>query len=238
MRPDRSVRHGSVNVVAAVAIPLLFGGVVLVSRLTEATVASLQPGADVLNLSSPRMIKKMSLGYDSLMADIYWTRVVQYYGDKRHAQGDGASGDSGHFPLLMPLLDITTTLDPQLLVAYKAGAIFLAEPAPRGAQRPDLAVKLLRQGIANNPDNWRLWHDLGMVYYEDLRDYKAASDAYYQGSKNPKADEWMKVMAAKIAQDGRSPETSRFLWTEIYNSTKDLLIRNNAAQHLKQLEQQ
>jgi tetratricopeptide (TPR) repeat protein len=225
------------NVVAAVGIPLLFGGVVLVSRATEATVASLQPGADVLNLSSPRIIKKMSLCYDSLMADIYWTRVVQYYGDKRHAQSEGATGASEHFPLLLPLLDITTTLDPQLLVAYKVGAIFLAEPAPKGAERPDLAVKLLRQGIANNPENWRLWHDLGMVYYEDLRDYKAASDAYYQGSKNPKADDWMKVMAAKIAQDGRSLEISRFLWTEVYNSTKDPNIRKNALEHLKQLEQ-
>jgi hypothetical protein len=159
------------NLVAALAIPLLFCGVVVTSHATESTVASLQPGADVLNLSSPRMIKAMSFGYDSLMADIYWTRVVQYYGDKRHAQGEGIHGASEHFPLLMPLLDITTTLDPHLLVAYKVGAIFLAEPAPKGAERPDLAVKLLRQAITNNPDDWRLWNDLGMVYYEDLRDY-------------------------------------------------------------------
>ena len=226
----------SANLVAAVAIPLLFGGVALVSRATESTVASLQPGADVLNLSSPRMIKKMSLGYDSLMADIYWTRVVQYYGDKRHAQSEGVSGSSEHFPLLLPLLNITTTLDPNLLVAYKVGAIFLAEPAPKGAERPDLAVTLLRQGIANNPDDWRLWHDLGMVYYEDVRDYKAASDAYYQGSRNPKARDWMKVMAAKIAQDGRSTEISRFLWMEVYNSSQDPNIRKNALEHLKQLE--
>jgi hypothetical protein len=226
------------NLVAAVAIPILFGGVVLVSHATESTVASLQPGADVLNLSSPRIIKRMSLGYDSLMADIYWTRVVQYYGDKRHAQNGGATGESEHFPLLPPLLEITTTLDPQLLIAYKVGAIFLAEPAPKGAERPDLAVKLLRRGIANNPDDWRMWHDLGMIYYEDLHDYKAASDAYYQGSKVPGARDWMKVMAAKIAQDGQSTEISRFLWTEVYNSTQDPNIKKNAAEHLKQLDAQ
>jgi hypothetical protein len=226
-----------VNLVAAVAIPLLLGGVVLVSRATEATVASLQPDADVLNLSSPRIIKKMSLGYDSLMADIYWTRAVQYYGDKRHAQSQGATGAAEHFPLLMPLLEITTTLDPQLLVAYKFGAIFLAEPMPKGAERPDLAVKLLRQGIANNPDAWRMWADLGMVYYENLHDYKASSDAYLQGSKSPNAREWMRVMAAKIAQDGQSTEISRFLWTEVYKSTQDPNIKKNALEHLKQLEQ-
>ena len=29
----------------------------------------------------------MSLGYDGLLADIYWTRAVQYFGGKHH---DGA----------------------------------------------------------------------------------------------------------------------------------------------------
>ena len=26
----------------------------------------------------------MSLGYDGLLADIYWTRAVQYFGSKHH----------------------------------------------------------------------------------------------------------------------------------------------------------
>ena len=60
------------------------------------------------------------------MADLYWTRVVQYYGDKR-ARHDA------NFELLWPLLDITTMLDPQLIVAYRFGSTFLSEPAPRGA---------------------------------------------------------------------------------------------------------
>ncbi len=216
------------------AIPALFAGIWFVSLQTEPMVAALQPGADDLNLNSPRIIKKMSLGYDSLMADIYWTRVVQYYGDKRNAQKNATAG-SGSFPLLQPLLKITTTLDPNLLVAYKVGAIFLAEPGPKGAGRPDLAVELLREAIANNPDDWRLWHDLGMIYYEDLHDYKSASKAYSQGGRNPKAREWMRVMAAEIAQKGPSPAISKFMWTEIYLSTQDLNIKKNALDHLHKL---
>src|SRR5258708_4836327 len=179
----------------------------------------------------------MSLGYDGLAADIYWTRVVQYYGDKRHAQEDTANGDAvNHFPLLEPLLRITTTLDPNLLVAYKVGAVFLAEPSPKGAGRPDLAAKLLRQGITNNPDEWRLWHDLGMIYYNDLHDNKAAAEAYIEGSKNPHARDWMRVMAAKIAQEGYSIQISRWMWTEVFNSSQDPNIQKNALDHLKQLE--
>ena len=37
-------------------------------------------------LRSGKLVKAMSLEYAPLMADIYWTRVVQYYGDK-HVRG-------------------------------------------------------------------------------------------------------------------------------------------------------
>ena len=32
---------------------------------------------NVLYLSSPKLLRRLSLGYDGLLADIYWTRVVQ-----------------------------------------------------------------------------------------------------------------------------------------------------------------
>ena len=40
---------------------------------------------DALYISSPKMVKRASLGFDGLMACIYWTRTVQYFGD-RHAR--------------------------------------------------------------------------------------------------------------------------------------------------------
>ena len=52
------------------------------------------------------------------------------------------------YALLYPLLDITTTLDPLFNIAYRFGAIFLAEAYPAGAGRPDLAIALLEKGIA------------------------------------------------------------------------------------------
>jgi len=223
---------------AATAIPLLLIAVWGVSRFNGPRAAALQPGPDVLSVSSARVIKALSLGYDSLMADLYWTRAVQYYGDKRHAVEQSASSQTvEHYPLLDPLLEIVVALDPQLVVAYKFGAVFLTEPSPHGAGRPDLAVRLLRQAIANNPNEWRLWADLGMIYYEN-HDYRNAAEAYRLGSLHPKASEWMKVMAAKIALEGGTPQISFFLWTQIYNSTPDPMIRKNALEHLQQLEKE
>src|SRR5258707_857626 len=69
---------------------------------------------EVLYIASPKVLKRLSIGYDGLLADIYWTRAVQYFGAKHRA---GAA----RYQLLAPLLEITTTLDPQLVVAYEFG---------------------------------------------------------------------------------------------------------------------
>jgi len=181
-----------------------------------------------LTLRSGSTVKRLSLEYAPLMGAIYWTRAVQYFGEKHRLH-------DLNLELLWPLLDITTTLDPNLIAAYRFGSTFLSDAPPRGAGRPDLAAQLLQRGIQANPDAWRLYQDLGNVYYFDAKDYLKASAAFEEGSKNPKAYIWMKVMAAKIAAEGESLETSVFLWKQVYDTTTDNMIKDNAASHLKML---
>jgi hypothetical protein len=183
---------------------------------------------DQLMLRSSKLVKSLSLEYAPLAADIYWTRVVQYFGNKQAA-------NQVDLRLLWPMLDVTTVLDPQLMPVYHFGSTFLSDASPRGAGRPDLAVELLERGLRANPDEWRLYYDLGFVYYFDMKDYAKASAALYEGSKNPKAFIWMKAMAAKIATEGNSTETSNFLWQDVYNTTKDPLVKQNALRHLQLL---
>jgi hypothetical protein len=184
---------------------------------------------DQVMLRSSNLVKGLSLEYAPLMADIYWTRVVQYFGNK-HA------GKQVDLRLLWPLLDVTSVLDPHLMPVYHLGSMFLSDAAPRGAGRPDLAVELLERGRKANPDEWRLYYDLGYVYYFDMKDYPKASAAFYEGGKNPKALFWMKVMAAKIAAEGGSTETSNFLWQDVYHTAKDPLVKENALKHLQLLQ--
>jgi tetratricopeptide (TPR) repeat protein len=219
----------SQTLVALAAIPLLLAALYPLQRRIDARTETVQQEKDELMLRSGRVLKKLSLGYDSLLADVYWTRAVQYYGGKRRDRDP-------NFELLGPLLDLTTTLDPHLLVAYKFGAIFLAEPTPRGAGRLDLAVRLIRRAIMNNPDQWRLWADLGFIYYWDMKDYEKASEAYLEGSRQPGAREWMRVMAAKISEEGGSRQTSRYLWEQVYLSTQDSDIRRTAIEHFQGLK--
>ncbi len=184
-----------------------------------------------LYLSSGTTLRRFCLGYEGLLADIYWTRVVQYFGRERLAH-------STRFELLGPLLRVTTELDPQLLVAYRFGSIFLAEKPPRGAGRPQEALELLRRGIVANPDYWRLWQDLGFIYYWDLKDYGNASRMFLIGSERPGALPWMRAMAATVAAQGGEIRTSRILWTEIARQVDNEAIRQSAEAHLLALDAQ
>jgi hypothetical protein len=212
------------------AVCLVISLIASVSRLRN--IDRLRPSSsndDVLYIDSPKLIRKASLGFDGLMACMYWTRAVQYFGARHHARAQT-------YNQLAPLLEITTALDPQLVPAYELGASFLAPAPPAGAGEPKRAVQLMEYGIAHNPDNWRLYYDLGFVYYTELKDYKHASEVFERGSLTPNAHPAMKVLAARMAEHGGDLITARMLWSTTYQSSKDTSIRQNAWAHLRALQ--
>jgi len=217
--------------VALCAIPVFFCAAAVLQRQIDVRAATLSEANEELILRSPEAIRKLSLGYDALLGDIYWTRAVQYYGREMNEPRPD-------FHLLWPLLDVTTTLDPRLEVAYHFGAIFLSETGSIGAGRTDLAIKLVKKGVAANPNIWQLGTDLGFLYYWRLKDYPNATAAYLEASRVPNAPPWIKAMAARVAQTGGSIETSQMIWGQIYDSTKDATIKKRAKEELQGLRAQ
>lgn len=205
----------------------LIGSVLLLRRVDQLrTGATLE---EVLYISSPQALKKLSLGYNGLLADIYWTRAVQYYGNKHH---EGAR----NFDLLAPLLEITTALDPQLLVAYEYGANFLAPKPPNGAGMPERAIALEEFGIRNNPDAWQLYYNAGFIHYMELKDYAGAANVFARGAQTPNAHPFMAILAGKMAEHAGDRQMARMMWSTSYQTTKDINVRANAAAHLRALQ--
>ena len=184
---------------------------------------------EVLYIPSPALLKRMSLGYDGLLADVYWTRAVQYFGGHHHDR-------STRYDLLYPLLDITTTLDPHLVVAYEFGSTFLAQKPPEGAGEPDKAIQLVERGIRENPDNWRLYYDLGFLQYMEMHDFEAAARTFLRGSRVPGAHPSLRILAGAMAQHAGDVETARLIWETTLETASDQLIRSNAIKHLRALK--
>ncbi len=181
---------------------------------------------EMLYIPSPKVVKRLSLGYSGLLADVYWTRVVQYFGEKHKAQ-------SKHYLILEPLLEMTTELDPKLLPAYHFGSVFLAQKPPEGAGDPQAAARLVEKGIRENPGAWRLYYDLGYIYWLELKDPARAADAFERGSQVPGALPWMHVMAAALKAHAGETETAIYMWTNILKTTEDKNLKANAISRLR-----
>jgi tetratricopeptide (TPR) repeat protein len=221
------MRSRQVKVVAGSCLALFLAASMLLVRQID-RVRSGATLEEVMYVSSPRFLKRASLGFDGLLADIYWTRAVQYFGGMHHTGG-------GTYRLLWPLLNITTQLDPHLIPAYEFGSTFLSAKPPNGAGTPEKAIELVEYGIRNNPDDWHLYYDLGFIHY-DLKNYAGAADAFLRGSGVPNAHPFLKILAAQMAEHGGDAKTAQMMWSATYQTTHDKMIRANAAAHLRALQ--
>jgi tetratricopeptide (TPR) repeat protein len=213
-----------VTVVGTIALSVaLFGASMSLSAIDQLKLN--RAARPYLYIESAKVLRRMSLGYTGLVADIYWTRAVQYFGNQHHQ-------NSQDFRLLAPLLQIATELDPHLIPAYQFGADFLAQKPPNGAGQPGEAVALMKYGIAHNPDLWRLYYNLGFLYFTEFKDYSSAAQAFAQGARLPATSPFMPVLAARMAQHAGEFDTARMLWRTAYESTKEASIRQNAVDHL------
>ncbi len=219
-------RQRTTVIATATAVISMIACVVLLRQVDR--IRPHQVSDDKLYISSPKMLKRASLGFDGLMACIYWTRTVQYFGH-RHFFRERSYNE------LAPLLEITTALDPHLYPAYQFGATFLAPAPPNGAGQTDRAIRLMEYGIQHNPENWKLYYDLGFVYYTELKDFKHAGEVFARGSEVPGAHPFMKILAAQMAQHAADFGTARLLWNSAYQSTNEPNIKQNALEHLRAL---
>ncbi len=209
-------------------------------RLIDNTLARPIVSEEALYLSSGKTIKKMSFGLDALAADIYWIRTVQYFGRKLIDSGkplSSAATKDLRMDLLAPLLNIVVTLDPQHVPAYRFGAIFLPE------RDMPAAIALVEKGISENPNEWRLYQDLGYIYWQagnasagqDQADTYAKSAVWYEkGSDVLGSPWWMRDLAGLMKIKGGSREAARAVYST-YLTSDDDNVRGQATERLKQL---
>ena len=185
----------------------------------------------ILYVRSNDTVKRLTLDFDALAADVYWIRAIQHYGGDRLMGGARKT----KYELLYPLLDLTTTLDPYFTIAYRFGAIFLSEAAPGGPGRPDEAIKLLQKGLIAQPHKWQYFHDIAFVHYWHLRDFKTAAEWFQRAADQPDAPNWLRPLAAGMLTAGNDRSSARLLWSQIFESDQEWL-RTTATRSLRQLD--
>ena len=225
----------------AVALALL-AAAARVQAMREHAFPAREAATDALYIASPTAWRRLTAGYNALASDVYWIRAIQYYGGTKRrleARKPGPEppsvlADTSDFDDLYAYLDITTSLDPRFDIAYRFGAVFLAEPYPTGAGRPDLAIRLLEKGLRERPDKWQYMEDIGFVHYWYYRDYRAAASAFERASRFPGAPRWLQPLAATTLAQGGDRRTSRAMWLVILQSADVDWLRTQAEWRLQQ----
>jgi tetratricopeptide (TPR) repeat protein len=195
---------------------------------------------ETLYVQSGETVRRLSFGFDGVVSDLYWIRTVQYFGRKL---GGGLTGEGAvdfsklsrdDMPLLEPLLNITTTVDPNFTAAYRTGAIFLAE------FDYDAALALLRKGIAVQTDQktlFRLWSDYGAICWRAKR-YDECAEAYERASAlaiSPNDRDWTAVMVGAAKTRGGDRRTSYLLFQKLRDEAEHEGARLSAEWRLQQL---
>ena len=177
-------------------------------------------------------LKRLSLGYKELLADIYWMRAIQYFGGRRFEEKNPE--------LLYHYFDILTDLDPKFVNAYRFGGSFLSEPPPFGLGDIEKGSMLFDKGRKNNPENFRIPLEEAFIYYLYVKDYDKAAELFNEASEKPSLSDvrraTIKGMAASAQSKGGNRELSRAIWKIIYETTTNEKRREFALKNIKVLD--
>jgi len=180
----------------------------------------------LLYLPSGRYLKLVSLGFDGLVADMIYLWSIQYYGN--YAIAD-------RYDYLEKIYgDIIVELDPRYLDPYLIGSMIMTTEA----RNPEMALRLLDKGIEKNPDTWILAFEAGFICYDNLHDYARAARYFEKALKAPDVHPLVRRLYAGMYERAGDRRTSLREWAEIYQSAKDVYVRNIAWNHVHDLKVQ
>jgi hypothetical protein len=212
----------------ALAVALLLPGVAGVQRHIDTFAQRFSERERPLFSEAPHRLKQLVPGFETLLADIYWLRTVQYYGSQR------AFNPDPHYRNLRPLIDLTTTLDPRFELAYRYGAVFLSEALPIGAEKPEEGIEVLERGVRALPGSWRLRWDLGAHWFFFMKDARTAAAVLREAMHVPGAPYWLEALAARFLE-GDDRASAREIWRRQYESGEGGM-KENALYNLRVLD--
>ncbi len=208
---------------------LLAGGgalllAVLVQGAIETRAAARPETSPLLYLPSGRYLDVAAIGFDGLLADLIYIWSIQYYGHydiaDRYAHLD-------HI-----YRRVIAELDPHFIDPYLIGALIMNVEA----KDPEMALRLLDTGIANNPGRWVLAFEAGFICYQDLRDYDRAAVYFEKALAAPDVHPLVRRLRAAMVDKSGDPRAALRLWIEIHDTSDDAYTRQVAWNHIHDLK--
>jgi tetratricopeptide (TPR) repeat protein len=219
----RGARRIPVELPVLLLALLAAGGSVWASnRALERQVVATGDPTRVGPLPDGKALRVMSLGFERLVADLFWLRTVYYIGDPEvHRAG---------FPDIERLAELVTDIDPHFRSAY----VILASVLTVLKKPTEFALAFLDKGIEHNDDYWKLHFLKGFTLFYDFgRNAEAARhiEAAWRHGGPP----YLQLLAARLYAEGGSAETAIAFVQARLRETDDPGARRQLERRLRSL---
>jgi tetratricopeptide (TPR) repeat protein len=224
---------------AVLAFAVLIGLTALVPTVQwlDAHRPVFKPAKDTVPVLTPANARRLSLGFNGLLADWYWLHALQYIGRKIQEQPPNPRSFSTQPQLdriealdpavLARMFELITHLDPRFIAAYEFAAVVLP------AVDPDAAIAVVEQGVLANPTEWYLHQQLAYIHWQ-RGDYPRAAEAFRRGARLANKP-WMASMATKMEERGGDRAVAQQMYGRMYEETKEEQVKEWAAGRLTEL---
>jgi len=159
---------------------------------------------------SPTVAKVLSFGFDALAADYHWLQAVQIVGGTDRIE-------ASHARHLGRLVDVVTTLNPNVGHPYRFAAVWLThdEALVREGNR------LLERAIEHHPEDWRHFFYLGFNHFFYLGEYEQAADALEVAMDLDGAPAYLPRLVARLRSETGGIEVAEVFLRELLRDSGD-----------------
>lgn len=165
---------------------------------------------EILRPPNKDTIKLASAGFNEVIADYYWLKVIQHFGGKKVPTNE-------IIQRLYPLLDLITQLAPSFEYAYRFGQVGLT----MRDTNEDLAIKLLNKGLINRPDVWQIPYYMGFDYWYFKNNPVGAAMYYHDAARiAPASMKWLDALSARMYSEASNPDIAIAILENMLSTTE------------------
>ena len=165
-------------------------------------------GIDII-VPSGQYMKVAVLGYNNVIADLYYLKAHQYVGTQEVRKAD--------FPQLYPIIDLVTDLDPKFLSPYLFGGLALSLQG----LHVDESILILKKAYKMDPNVWQTAFYLGFNYFYYLQEYETAAKYISKAASQPGAPGYFGPLVASLYAESKRADLAIDFLKELKETTKD-----------------
>lgn len=228
-------------------VPILFFLIsILILSLCGTKEEDAQRRRAIQRLYPPTALKSFNLGYNELLADTLWIRVIQDidYCENENVEKSynvGVTAEEAMAATVKPsrcnkgwvfqYLNLITDLAPRFRSVYYIGASSLAV----GVDDKEGAKILIEKGIKNFPREWRLSYLGSYIYLFEFQQPERAADLLMQASQYG-GPNWLPILASRLYSNTGRKALGRSVLIEYLKTNPGGKAEERARKRLQELE--